>query len=126
MLAFVKSEGCVGGTAASGLPFASFNDGKKQIVHGIANELVERMRVLGGVTADLVTQEWIPFDAECLKFVATDMLVESGVSLLLNTFVSDTIVYDGKVQGIIIGNKGGWQALRGKIIIDCTGLKGTH
>lgn len=61
------------------------------------------------------------FDPLMLKYLLEKMAVESGVNLLYYTFVSDVIIKDNIVQGLIIENKNGRNALLGKVIIDCTG-----
>lgn len=58
---------------------------------------------------------------EVSKHVLLQMVEEAGVKLLYHTFVADTIVEDGAVKGIIVENKGGRQALLGKIVVDATG-----
>ena len=60
-------------------------------------------------------------DAEQFKYETMRMLVEAGVEILLHTFIADAIVDNDTVQGILIENKSGRQAVLGKIIVDCTG-----
>ncbi|HPB30146.1 MAG TPA: FAD-dependent oxidoreductase, partial [Candidatus Sumerlaeota bacterium] len=61
------------------------------------------------------------FDPTGLSFVLDDMLHESGVVVLYNTFFSAPIVSDGVLKGVIIENKGGRQAIMAARVIDATG-----
>ena len=58
---------------------------------------------------------------EVAKYVLIEMLEEAGVELLLHSFVSDAIVVDGVVRGIIVENKAGRSALLGGVVVDATG-----
>jgi hypothetical protein len=63
----------------------------------------------------------IPWDIEAYKLTAMDMLVEAGANLLLYTWISEPLVRDGKIEGVIIDNKSGRQAVLAKVVIDATG-----
>lgn len=63
----------------------------------------------------------IPWDIEAYKLTAMDMLVEAGADLLLYTLISEPLVRDGKIEGVIIDNKSGRQAVLAKVVIDATG-----
>lgn len=130
--------GYVGGSATAGLvgPFmTSFSlDGETQIIKGIFDELVTRMESAGGAIHpakvragspyagyyvaghDHVT----PFDPEVFKYVAMEMLEESGVKTYLHTFVLDSLLQNNRVDGVVAVSKAGLQAFRSKITVDCT------
>ncbi len=134
----VERYGFLGGNATASLvgPFmTSFsNDGKRQIIGGVFDELVRRMEQVGGaihpekVRAGSAESGYIafghdhvtPFDPEVLKVVAADMVVEAGGGLLLHTSFVDPLVNDGGVQGAIVHNKGGLQVLRANQVVDCS------
>ena len=63
----------------------------------------------------------IPFDPEALKFVAADLVEESGAKMLLNTLAVDAIVENNVIKGIIIENKSGRQAILADVVIDASG-----
>lgn len=63
----------------------------------------------------------IPWDIEAYKLTAMDLLVEAGADLLLYTWISEPLVRDGKIEGVIIDNKSGRQAVLAKVVIDATG-----
>lgn len=60
-------------------------------------------------------------NTEELKTLYLEMLEEAGARLMLYTFVSDVIVEDGTVKGLIVENKAGRQAILAKTVIDSTG-----
>ncbi|MBO9600841.1 MAG: FAD-dependent oxidoreductase [Cohnella sp.] len=136
--AIVERYGFLGGNATAGLvgPFMTSysDDGKTQLVKGVFNELVVRMEKIGGALHpehvragsayagffvkghDHVT----PFEPEAVKLVAAEMLEEAGVQMILHSFVTDALVEDGKVTGIVFVNKSGMQAIRAKVTVDCS------
>jgi hypothetical protein len=63
----------------------------------------------------------VPWDIEAYKWTAMDMLREAGADVLLYTWVSEPIVVDGRIAGVIIENKSGRQAILAKTVIDTTG-----
>ena len=60
-------------------------------------------------------------DPEIAKDELNTMVLESGCELLLHTWVTEPIMEDNTVKGVIIESKSGRQALLAKIVIDCTG-----
>lgn len=132
-------HGCVGGMATIGLvgPFMTSFDARneKMIIRGVFKEMVDRMVALGGAIdpAQIKGETQYsgfykighahvgPFQHECFKRVATEMILESGAELLLHTQFVDVLMEDGAVTGVIAANKSGLCLIRAKIVIDCTG-----
>jgi flavin-dependent dehydrogenase len=134
----VERYGFLGGNATASLvgPFmTSFsNDGSRQVIGGVFDDLVRRMEAVGGAIHpervragsaeagfyrfghDHVT----PFDPEVLKVVAADMVLEAGCSLVLHTSFVEPILEEGAVHGAIVHNKGGLQAIRASAVVDCS------
>lgn len=63
----------------------------------------------------------VPWDIEAYKLTAMDMLLESGAEVLLYTMVSEPLVKDRQIDGVIVENKSGRQAILAKVVIDTTG-----
>lgn len=61
-----------------------------------------------------------PTDPEIMKMLLTRLCVDAGVQILFETFVSNPVVEDGKVIGVVIENKGGRQFVGAKVVIDCS------
>lgn len=135
----IEANGCVGGAATAGLvgPFMTSFDAtnEKMVIRGLFEEIVERMIEKGGAIhpADVPGRHpWSgfykighdhvgPFDRECLKLTATQMILESGAELLLHTAFIDPVMAGGRVCGAVIANKTGMSFIRAKVVIDCTG-----
>src|SRR5207253_2382815 len=91
-------------------------------------ELVERLMAAGGSTGHL---KCVPeygsgsymayFDREVYKQVAFDMMKESGVRLLLHSFVAGAVVENDRVKGLLVANKSGLSHVLGKVVVDATG-----
>lgn len=131
--------GCVGGQATAGLvgPFMTSYDARddKMVIRGIFAEILERMIQKGGAIdpADVPAEHpWSgfykighahvgPFDHECLKITALEMLEESGAELLLHTRFIDVIKEGQSIKGVVIANKSGLSMIKAKMIIDCSG-----
>jgi len=93
------------------------------IVEGLLKEMVERMHALDGALSwEESCWHWgIYFDAEALKKVADDLAQEVGVNLQLHTLVTDAIIENGHIRGVIIESKSGRQAIMAKMVVDATG-----
>ena len=123
----VERYGFLGGLATAGLvaPILGHTASRSAtpIVEGILREATERMHALGGAPSwQEVCQGWgIRFNAEAFKRVSDQMIQEAGVHLLLHTLVTDVLVEDGRIMGLVIESKSGRQALAGKVVIDATG-----
>ncbi len=61
------------------------------------------------------------FDFEWMKRVLDQMIHDSGVSLLLHTWIADAWIQGDAIRGIIVENKSGRTAISARIVIDCTG-----
>ncbi|MDD2711146.1 MAG: FAD-dependent oxidoreductase [Verrucomicrobiae bacterium] len=102
----------LGGTAT-----ASLNFGFVQTIgmNGPAfKKLYQRMQELGGVRKEY-------FDPETYKMAAQTMMLDAGVKLLFHTFMESAHVENGRIKGVYVVNKGGFQFLGAKMVIDATG-----
>ena len=135
----VEQQGCSGGMATSGLvgPFmTSYNkNGDKMIIRGLFEELVNRLVAEGGaihpenVPAGSSFTSYIiighnhctPFDPEVLKRVMDAMLAEAGVHILYHTSFVEPLMAENKIEGVITHSKNGLEAIKAKVVIDCSG-----
>ena len=60
-------------------------------------------------------------DPEIAKNELNRMAEEAGIKLLLHSWVTDVVMEDGAVRGVIFESKSGRQAVLGKVVIDGTG-----
>ena len=60
-------------------------------------------------------------DSQAVSYVATKMMEETGVEILLSSVVSGVVKEGDAVRGLFVENKSGTLAIRSKVVIDCTG-----
>ena len=85
---------------------------KRHVVRGIPQEIVDRLVAVGGTSGHAEMLKGYDYDSVCTaidtelyKLVTMEMLVESGVSCLLNTFTAGAVVDGGRVQGVIVESR---------------------
>ena len=133
----VERYGHLGGTMIHGAgPLHSFFNlwkafpgvAKKQVVKGIAQEIVDRMVAAGGSLGHVEMEQGYKYDSvatiidrEVFKAVAFDMFKEAGITLLLHTLVVDAVMEDKSLKGIIVESKSGREALLARTTIDTSG-----
>lgn len=133
----IESKGYVGGIAAEGgCGLHSFynvwkpykTSVKKNVVCGIPEEFIQRLSAIGGASNHNETEMYYEYDSDCLcvdvekyKYVALEMLRESGAKVMLNTHIVDAIRMDNRVKGVVTCNHGGQMCILGKCFIDATG-----
>lgn len=122
----VERNSCVGGVATAGMCCSIFNcfytSGHQLGSRGIPVEITDHL-----ATAMGYGDKWhdhkghIIYDLELGKLVLQEMLEDAGVELLLGVTVSDAIVEQHTIKGIIIESKLGREAIIAKNIVDATG-----
>ncbi len=125
----IEKYGFLGGNLTTAMvnPLFTFHDiNGRQVIKGIAGELVKRMKennISYGHVTDLTfdNASMTPFDPEGCKVLLFEMLEEAGVEILLHSLVVDVQVENGNIQTVIIENKSGRQAICPKYVIDCSG-----
>ena len=112
----IEQYGMLGGVWTAGLlnPFFECM-GRGYLV----DELVDRL------TQDGAFRKWrahdYTFDIEAMRRTLEMMMGQAGVDLLYYTLVTDAIVQEDRLRGVVIESKAGRQAVMGKVVIDCTG-----
>ena len=135
----VEEGGFCGGMATRGLvgPFMTCYDaeGKEMIIRGLFEEIVDRMVASGfaihpaEVMGGTAFTSWIkvghdhvtPFEAEGLKLILDEMLMEAGVKVLYHTTFLQPIMDEKKITGAVVASKSGIQGISAKMVIDATG-----
>jgi hypothetical protein len=100
---------------------------KKQVVKGIAQEIVDRLAKVGGASghAEMISgynydSVCTAIDTELYKLVTFEMLVESGVFVAVNTLLAGAIMEGSRVKGVIAESRAGREAILAKSFVDCT------
>ena len=122
----IDKNGFPGGmnTAALVGPLMTFHSGKRQIVRGIAQEIVDALALRGATLGHVkdpigMVSTITPVDPEALKMAYFALIAkESNITLLLHSHV---IAADAENGMVSTAGKGGVETHRGKRIIDCTG-----
>lgn len=133
----IDRYGFVGGTLINGAgPLHSFFNlykafpgvEKVQVVRGIPDEIIERMKLKGGSPGHVEQDKGGSYDSvitlidwEIFKEVAFEMLEECGVTVLLHTIVADVMKEENRITGVIIEGKSGREAILAQNVIDTTG-----
>jgi len=128
----VERYGFLGGmgTAAGVTNFcglhANVHGDIRQVVHGVADDLLQRMDRLGGLNEPhslfghkIVAQA---YDTAAYKIAADDLLLSAGVEILFHA-VGAGVVMDGarRVQALLLETKSGRRAVLGRAFIDASG-----
>jgi hypothetical protein len=108
-------------TAGSVMNIRTFNDGKRQIIGGVGAELAELIREAGGTKHGLLDGQYVRQTPEVTKLVAQELLLSSGVALLLHTMVVGAVTDGDVLRGVIVENKDGRGAILAAATVDATG-----
>jgi hypothetical protein len=124
----VERYGFPGGmnTAALVAPLMTFHAGPRQIIRGIAQEIIDRLMELGGSLGHIadplgVASSITPVDSEYLKLVYEDLLTGAGVDTLFHSFIYALDREDRRIGRIHWVNKGGGGSSGPGYFIDATG-----
>ena len=100
---------------------------KRQVVRGIAQEIVERLAKRGGTSGHAEMTKGYDYDSACTaidteiyKLVAFEMLVEAGVAVCVNTLLAGAVMDGARVRGAIAESRSGREAIYAKAFVDCT------
>jgi hypothetical protein len=117
----------IGGNAATGLCIHTFlTKNGRHVVHGIAQEIVDRLVELGGAVGHVPLPEGYvhsvtPVDADLFRMETTAMLAQAGVLILYNTALVGAEAAAGEVRRVQVASKSRLGYLAAKVFIDATG-----
>lgn len=135
----VERYGFLGGTSTAGMvgPFmTSYTaDGKRQLVAGLFQEVIDRMVAMGGAVDPSLTEAgsaWssfiklghanvTPFHVESLKMATLELVCDAGAHIRFHTSFVDVVMRGEQITDIVILDKGGLGLLRPKVVIDTSG-----
>ena len=124
----VERYGFLGGTSTAVLDtfYGFYTPGtiSKKVVSGIPDDVVAGLRKLDRVIERPNTfgaGTGVTYNPEYLKVVWERLAQEAGVDLLLHTFITDVLLEDGRITGIVVDGKAGLGLIRPKVIVDATG-----
>lgn len=117
------------GTAAGVTNFcglhANVHGDIRQVVHGVADDLLERIARLGGLNephalfGKTVAQA---YDTAAYKIAADDLLLSAGVEILFHALAAGVVMDTAsRVQALLVETKSGRRAVLGQAFIDASG-----
>jgi hypothetical protein len=126
----VERYGFLGGAGtAAGLAnfcglHANVQGEHRQVVHGICDEILDRLQRLGGLArphaifgGKIQAQA---YDISAYKLAADELLLSAEVKLLFHAFAVG-VVKNPSLEGILVETKSGRAAILGQVFIDCSG-----
>lgn len=122
---FLGGMGTAGGVTNFAGLFGLVHGETRQVVHGIADDLLDRVDRLGGLNKP---QQGLQgritvrsYDVSTLKCAADDLLLSAGVQILFHALATDVVMDGGAIAALIVETKSGRSAIRAKTFIDCSG-----
>ena len=107
----IEQYGSLGGVAQMHLPLQGYCDHTgTQIVQGLGQELVARLRAKGGAGDFIPCELHNPFiivDQESVKLVCQEMIEAAGVELYLHTWVGGVHMEGSRMRAVLVENKSG-------------------
>ncbi|WBM72228.1 FAD-dependent oxidoreductase [Buttiauxella sp. WJP83] len=124
----VEASACLGGTlTTNGVnPMMTFHAGEKQVIRGITDELVSRLKAQGKSPGHVrdpghFTTTYTPFDAEAMKHELELMLLEAGGKVLYHASLAEVTRVGNVIDTITVCTRSGLMPLRAKVFIDASG-----
>ncbi|HEY5280030.1 MAG TPA: FAD-dependent oxidoreductase [Pseudolabrys sp.] len=97
----------------------------KQVVHGVADDLLARIDRLGGLNEPhlvLGKTHAQAYDTAAYKIAADDLLLSRGVDILFHALAVGVVMeHDGRIRALAVETKSGRMAMLGQTFIDCSG-----
>ena len=97
----------------------------RQVVHGVADDLLGRIDRLGGLNDPHLIfgkTHAQAYDTAAYKIAADDLLVSNGVDILFHALAAGVVMDgDARIRALMVETKSGRMAMLGKVFIDCSG-----
>jgi hypothetical protein len=123
---FLGGAGTAGGLSTfCGLHAKVYGD-HQRVIHGLADELLDRLDKLGGLSRPHLTiNDGIQaqaFDISSYKIAADELVAGSGARLLFHAMAVGVVMGgDDAIEAVLIESKSGRAAVRGQLFIDASG-----
>jgi hypothetical protein len=96
----------------------------RQVVHGVVDDLLDRMRALDGLNEPHLVMGRIhaqAYDVPAYKCAADALLADAGVSVLFHATAAEAMALPSGIDCLLIETRSGRQAVRALAFIDCSG-----
>jgi len=105
--------------------YANVYGEQQRVVHGMVDDLLDRMRMLDGLNEPTLQLNNIyvqTYDGSAFKCAADSLLCDSGAQVLFHALATGVVRReDGAVDALLLATKSGPLAVRGRIFIGCSG-----
>ncbi len=123
---FMGGAGSAGGLSTFCGLHANVHGEHRRVVHGLADELLERMDRLDGLNAPHASLrgrvQAQAYDISAYKIALDDMLMDAGVKILFHTLAVGVVMHaEHTVHALLVESKSGRGALVGRCFVDATG-----
>ncbi|MEQ8347259.1 MAG: FAD-dependent oxidoreductase [Sneathiellaceae bacterium] len=123
----VEAGGCLGGASTlrnvvTYCGLYTLADPPRQVVAGVAEQVLRRLRARGAVTPPLRHRGvYVVFEPEAVKLALDEACAGAGVEVLLHSTVARADRDGGRLQALGLFGHGGWREVRGRAFVDATG-----
>lgn len=124
----VEKYGFLGGAATNSSVLTHcgfFDQTKTQVVKGVGQQVLDRLderHIYQTQTMNETGNTVVLLDLETTKSVYDDLVVSSGVQLLLHTQLIDATTDDGgNITHVVLAHRGGQMTVHAQAFIDCSG-----
>ena len=123
---FLGGAGTMGGLSTFCGLHAKVHGEHQQVIHGLADELLDRLSKLDGLSEPHLTiNDGIlaqAFDISSYKLAADELVVASGARLLFHAMAVGVLMADeSTIDAVLIESKSGRAAVRGRVFVDASG-----
>lgn len=124
----IERYGFLGGSTTNSLviPMMTFHAGKKQIIKGYAQDLIDRLKINKGTIGHIkdplgVGSTITPIETEVYKYISQEYLLEDGVDIKYYTEAIDIEIEEEIIKNIIVKTRSGFYKIEAKRYIDASG-----
>jgi FAD dependent oxidoreductase len=122
---FLGGMGTAGGVTNFAGLYGKKNGAMRQVVHGVVDELLQRIDALGGLNAPQDGMQGLirvrSYDVSAYKCAADQLLLAAGVQLLFHAWAGAVVMQGRQISALLVETKSGRQAIRAQRFIDCSG-----
>ena len=123
---YLGGAGSAGGLSTFCGLHANVHGDHRQVVHGLADDLLDRMERLEGLNPPHLSFDnrilAQAYDISAYKIATDDLLVDAGVELLFHALAVGVVMdSESRVGSLLIESKSGRAAVSGQVFIDCSG-----
>jgi len=122
---FLGGMGTAGGVTNFAGLYGKKNGEMRQVVHGVVDELLQRIAALGGLNEPQDGMQGRirvrSYDVSAYKCAADQLLLAAGVQLLFHAWAGAVVMQGRHISALLVETKSGRQAIRAQRFIDCSG-----